>query len=106
MNIDWAPLKNAFDPIWKQMKTLFAEHHFLTIVAAFFAVMMVISFYKFLRSISPALVGFVLLVILALLVLHWTHTRTEPSFMKPFIDWLAPFFPTSPTAVPPPPPKA
>jgi hypothetical protein len=96
MNIDWAPLKNAFEPLWKQTKALFGEHHFLTIVCAFFAVMMVISFYKFLRSISPALVGFVLVLILAILILHWTHTRTEPAFMKPFIDWLAPFFPTAP----------
>ncbi len=101
MNIDWAPLKNAFDPVWKQIKVLFAEHHFLTILCAFFAVMMVISFYRFLRSISPALVGFVLIVIVALLVLHWTHTRTEPEFMKPFIDWLAPFFPTAPAPVTP-----
>ncbi len=95
MNVDWAPLKNAFEPIWKQFKTLFAEHHFLTILCAFFAVLMVISFYKFLRSISPALVGFVLLLIVAILILHWTQTRTEPAFMKPFIDFLAPFFPSA-----------
>lgn len=101
MNIDWAPLKHAFDPVWKQIKVLFAEHHFLTILCAFFAVMMVLSFYRFLRSISPALVGFVLLVIVVLLVLHWTHTRTEPEFMKPFIDWLAPFFPAAPAAAAP-----
>ena len=103
MNIDWAPLKNAFDPVWKQIRTLFGEHHFLTIVCAFFALMMVISFYKFLKSISPALVGFVLLLILAILILHWTQTRTEPAFMKPFIDWLAPFFPTLPVPATPPP---
>ncbi|HEY1110266.1 MAG TPA: hypothetical protein VGE76_16565 [Opitutaceae bacterium] len=101
MNVDWAPLKNAFEPIWKQFKTLFAEHHFLTILCAFFAVLMVISFYKFLRSISPALVGFVLLLIVAILILHWTQTRTEPAFMKPFIDFLAPFFPNTPTPAAP-----
>jgi hypothetical protein len=103
MNIDLAPLEKAIDPLWKQVKLLFAEHHFLTIVCAFFAVMMTISFYKLLRSISPALVGFVLLLILAILVMHWTQTRTEPAFMRPFIDWLAPFFPN--TGALPPPPK-
>lgn len=102
MNIDWAPLRNAVEPIWRQLKTLFNEYHFLTIICAFFAVLMVISFYKFLRSISPALVGFVLLLILAILILHWTATRTEPAFMKPFIDWMAPFFPTTPVPVNPP----
>lgn len=98
MNIDWAPVKNALDPVWRQAKALFGEHHFLTILCAFFALMMVVSFYKFLRSISPALVGFVLLLIVFLLVLHWTQTRTEPALMKPFIDWLAPFFPAVPPA--------
>ena len=106
MNVDWSPLHKAIDPLWKQIKTLFAEHYFLTILCAFFAVMMTVTFYKFLKSISPALVYFVLLLILAILVLHWTQTRTEPPFMKPFIDWLAPFFPTVPDApTPPPTPK-
>ena len=89
------PWLQALEPIWKQIKVLFAEHHFLTIVCAFFAVMMTISFYKFLRSISPALVVFIFLLILVLLVLHWTFTRTEPAFLKPVIDGIAPFFPSA-----------
>lgn len=95
MNIDWAPLQKAVDPIWKQITSLFGEHHFITIVCAFFALMMTISFYKFLRSISPALVAFIFLLILVLLIMHWTFTRTEPAFLKPFIDWIAPFFPSA-----------
>ena len=97
MNIDWAPLQKAIAPVWEKLKTLFDEHHFLTILCAFFAVMMTISFYRFLRSISPALVGFVLLLILVLLLLHWTFTRSEPEVLKPVIDFIAPFFPTAPT---------
>ena len=100
MNVDWSPLQKAAAPLWKQVKLLFTEHHFLTILCAFFAVMMTLAFYRFLRSISPALVYFVLLLILALLVLHWTQNRSEPPFMKPFIDWLAPFFPDV-SALPP-----
>lgn len=95
MNIDWNPLQKAIEPLWKQIKTLFGEHHFLTIVCAFFAVMMTISFYKFLRSISPALVAFIFLLILVLLIMHWTFTRSEPEFIKPFIDFIAPFFPSA-----------
>jgi hypothetical protein len=93
MNSDLTPLWKSLDLLWKQVKLLFGEYHFLTIVCAFFAVMMTLSFYKFLRSISPALVFFVLMLILFILVLHWTQTRTEPPFLKGFIDWLAPFFP-------------
>jgi hypothetical protein len=87
-------INNAVDPLWKQIKVLFTEHNFLTIVCAFFVVLMVISFYRFLRGISPALVYFVLLLVLGILILHWTQTRTEPAFLTPFINWLAPFFPT------------
>lgn len=103
MNNDWAPLQKAIEPLWKQVKALFGEHYFLTILCAFFAVMMTLSFYRFLRSISPALVYFVLLLILAILILHWTQTRTEPEFLKPFIDRLAPFFPAAPGPAGPPP---
>jgi hypothetical protein len=86
-------LTKAIDPLWKQIKLLFTEHHFWTILCAFFVVVMTISCYRFLKSISPALVGFVLLLMLGILLLHWTQTRTEPEFLTPFINWLAPFFP-------------
>lgn len=95
MNNVLQSLSTALAPLWKQIKTLFNEHHFVTILCAFVALMMTISFYRFLKNISPALVYFVLLLMLAILLLHWTQTRTEPAFLRPFIDWLAPFFPST-----------
>lgn len=94
MNIDWAPLLKAVAPLWEKARPLVTEHSFLTIVCGFFTVMMTISFYRFLRSISPALVGLIMLVVLSILMMHWTFTRTEPAFLKPMIDVIAPFFPT------------
>jgi hypothetical protein len=38
-----------------------------------------------------------------ILVLHWTHTRTEPAILKPFVDTLAPWFPAAPGPPGPPP---
>jgi len=95
LNIDLTPLTKALEPWWKVVKQLFAEHHFLTILCAFFIVMLCLSCYRLLRSISPALVGFILVLGLGILILHWTQTRTEPPFLTPFIDWLAPFFPSA-----------
>lgn len=95
-NVDLSPLSRALEPFWAFVKQLFAEHHFLTIVCAFFAVMLTISCYRILRSISPALVAFICLLIFAILVMHWTVTRTEPTVLKPAIDFIAPFFPTAP----------
>jgi hypothetical protein len=93
MNIDLTPVQKSLDPLWKQAKALFGEHHFLTILCAFFAVMMVISCYRVLKSISPALVAVICLLIVGILFLHWIATRTEPAFLTPLIDWVAPFFP-------------
>lgn len=104
MNIDLAPLWKALAPLAKPLKALWAEHHLLTILCAFLTVMMTLSFYRFLKSINPGLVGFLLLLLFLILVLHWTITRTEPAFLKPAIDFIAPFFPASPYTTPPAPP--
>ncbi len=95
-NPDLSPLWSKIRDFWTQLDTLFGEHHFLTILCAFLAVMMVISSYRMLRSISPALVAFFCLLIFGILTLHWTFTRTEPAFLTPAIDYIAPFFPKPP----------
>lgn len=102
MNVDLSPVIKAFEPWWRVAKQLFAEHHFLTILCAFFIVMMLISCYRFLRSISPALVVLIALLVIAVLLMHWTATRSEPEFLSPLIDYLAPFVPTSNYTPPPP----
>ena len=93
---DLSPLWRQLHDLWTQLDQLFGEHHFITILCAFFAVMMTVSFYRFLKNISPALVALFLLMITGMLILHWTLTRTEPAFMKPAIDVIAPFFPVQP----------
>ena len=93
---DLSPLWRQLHDLWTQLDQLFGEHHFITILCAFLAVMMTLSFYRFLKNISPALVALVLLMITGMLILHWTLTRTEPAFMKPAIDVIAPFFPVQP----------
>jgi hypothetical protein len=97
MNVDLSPIWKAVEPLWRILRQLFDEHHFLTIVCGFFVLMMIISFYRFLRSISPALVAMIGLLVIGILVMHWTATRTEPPFLTSFIDWVAPFFPAAPT---------
>lgn len=95
-NVDLNPIQKAWHDILELLHPLFAEHAFLTIVCAFLAVMMTLSFYRFLKSISPALVAFIMLLIFALLMLHWTITRTEPAILRPVVEWIAPFFPSAP----------
>jgi hypothetical protein len=95
-NPDLSPLSQAWDSLWKLLQPLFAEHAFLTILCAFFAVLMTLCFYRFLKSISPGLVAFIFVLIFGILTLRWTSTRSEPRFLKPVIDVIAPFFPMTP----------
>jgi hypothetical protein len=74
-------------PLWNLLQPLLTQHGFLTVICGFLAVTMTLSFYRFLRSINPALVGLVLLLVLFILMLHWSQTRTEPAFLKPAMDW-------------------
>lgn len=96
MKTDLSPLWKSLAPLGKLVQQLFAEHHFLTIVCGFFVVMMTISFYRLLKSISPALVALIFLLVFFILLLHWTQTRTEPALLKPAVDWLVAFLPPSP----------
>jgi hypothetical protein len=84
---DLAKIWTHVAPVWALFRQLFKDHHFITIVCGFFVVMMVVSFYRFIRNISPALVPIVLLLVVFILVLHWTQTRTEPVVLKPAVDW-------------------
>ena len=95
-HVDLAPLSKAAEPLWKIISDSFSQHHLLTIVCGFFVVMMTLSCYRLLKSISPGLVAFIFLLMFGILVMHWTVTRTEPAFLKPAIDFLAPFFPAPP----------
>lgn len=110
-DVDLTPLNKAGSSFWELIHPLFVDHAFLTIICAFFAVLMTLSCYRLLKSMSPGLVAFVLMLIFGMLMLHWTFTRTEPPFLKPVIDWIAPFFPTAPNydepkpALKAPPPK-
>jgi hypothetical protein len=98
---DLAKLKSHLAPVWTMIRQLFKEHNFLTIVCAFLIVMMVISFYRFLKSVSPALVPIFLLLVIFVLMLHWTQTRSEPALLKPAVDWLVRVLP-APLGHPPP----
>ncbi len=83
-------MKNAdLSPLWSQLRQLFEEQHFLTIVCGFVIVILAVKFYRFLRSLSPALVPIVLVLVVFILVIHWTQTRTEPALLTPVVDWIA-----------------
>ena len=106
-NVDLNPLQRAGHELTELVRPLFADHAFLTILCAFLAVMMTLSCYRFLKSISPGLVAFIMLLICGILMLHWTITRTEPAVLRPVVEFVAPFFPSAPTypAGKPPPPE-
>ncbi len=94
-------------PSWHFVKQLFTQYQFITIVCAFLLVAMTIGCYRFLKSVSPALPPVIMLLILVILMLHWTQTRTEPKILSPAVDLVTRIIPSSNVvpAKPPPPPK-
>lgn len=101
MNVNLALMEGGFEPIWKQIEVLLAERQFIAITCGLLAVLMTLKFYRTLKGVSSALVYFIVFLILGVLIMFWTQTRTEPPFLTPFIDKLAPFFPAAPTPTPP-----
>jgi hypothetical protein len=99
-NAELGPLQHAWHEFVVFVQPLFTEHYFLTVLCGFLAVMMTLSCYRFLKSISPGLVAFIFLLMFGILMLHWTITRTEPAILRPVVEWLAPFFPTAPEYAP------
>ena len=83
------------EPLWHLLRPLLTEHGLLTIVCGILVVMMTLSFYRLLRSINPGLVGFVLLLVVFILMLHWSQTRTEPALLKPAMDWFVRYMPSA-----------
>ena len=82
-------------PYLSRLRELFGEHYFITIFCAFLVVTMVLSCYRGLRSVSSFLPPFLLILVLVILLLHWTQTRTEPKFMSPVVDFIGRFIPGS-----------
>ena len=68
-DVDLSPLAKAWDSFWKLIQPLLVEHAFLTIICAFFALMMTLSFYRFLKGINPGLVAFILILIFGMLAI-------------------------------------
>jgi len=81
-------------PYVTMVKMLFSEYHFITIVCALLIVAMTLQFYRFLKSVSPALPPILFLFVLLILLLHWTQTRTEPKFLSPAVEVLTRVVPT------------
>lgn len=80
-------------PFWNDVRQLFAEQHFMTIVCGFAVIIITARCYRYLKGISPALVPVVFLLALFVLVLHWSQTRTEPTLLKPAMDVAARYLP-------------
>jgi apolipoprotein N-acyltransferase len=45
---------------------------------------------------SGFIIGFILLIVLAIIGFNWVYERNEPSWATPAVAWLAEFLPTKP----------
>lgn len=78
----------------------FPTKNLVYIGLAVLALMAVVSFFKHLAKIGPLIfivVGSAALIILAM---SWVYNRSEPKFLTPLVDKIAPFFPSASAAAP------
>ena len=65
-----------------------------TLAAIIAGIFVVVPLIRKLRQISGIWITFGLFLGVVLLSAHWIYHRTEPAILKPFVDVVAPFFPT------------
>ncbi|MDD3180829.1 MAG: hypothetical protein PHQ04_10835 [Opitutaceae bacterium] len=78
-----------FTWIWPALRQLFTQQGFITVVCALLILSMTMRFHRFLRHIHPIVIPMTLLLVLLILVFHWTQTRTEPKIFSPAVEALA-----------------
>ena len=96
MNVSTPNKPAGLAGLWQQIGAQLATQPLLALGLACIVLLLVLGSLRALHRMHPALAGFLTFLILGLVVLHWTSTRTEPAFLKPLIDGLAPFFPAAP----------
>jgi hypothetical protein len=62
------------------------------------ALIAVVSLIKHLAKIGPLILVLVSAAALLILAMSWVYNRTEPKFLTPFVDSIAPFFPSASAA--------
>ena len=94
---EYHPPHPKYDLVWQQLHPLLSEHHLWTALCGVLILCVIVSFYRKLREISPALVPLVLCLIIFIMLTLWTQSRTEPKFLSPLVDVVARFLPAAPT---------
>ena len=61
-------------------------------VLIFFVVVYVV---KQAAQVNKIWLGIILFVLFTLVGFHWIYSRNEPKFLTPFVDKIAPFFPSA-----------
>ena len=89
-------LAAAQSSVWDQLKSI-PKQTWINIGICVLTVVVIIKVWKVLKTINefvPYIVG----VLAAFLIFfYWVYERTEPSFLSPIVDKLAPFFPSKGT---------
>jgi hypothetical protein len=66
----------------------------LKVGVAILAVIVAVLVLRYLLSMNKFIVGGAIILGGALLFANWVYERTEPAFLTPLVDHLAPFFPS------------
>lgn len=78
---------------WEQLKRV-PKETWINIAICVIAVVVIARVWKVLKSINEFIPYIAALLATLLIFFYWVYDRSEPRFLTPVVDKLAPFFPT------------
>ena len=77
-----------------KMKTL-PPDVWLKIGIVIFGVIAAVLIFRQVMKVNKIVASVVMFVVVTIVFFSWVYNRNEPKFMTPFVDKIAPFFPTA-----------
>lgn len=78
---------------WEQLQHV-PKQTWINLIICVLAVVIIIRVWRTLKRVNEYAPYFVSIVAAFLICCYWVYERTEPRFLSPLVDKLAPFFPT------------
>jgi signal transduction histidine kinase len=66
----------------------------LNAVIAILCIVVIVLIIRRIQEMNKVILAALLVLIFALVGFNWIYERNEPKFLTPFVDGIAPFFPT------------
>lgn len=90
------PLAAASSSLWDILRSV-PKQTWINIIICVLAVVIIVRLWRALKSFNEFAPYIVAVIAAFLISFYWIYERSEPSFLTPVVDKIAPFFPSKTT---------